>query len=157
MAGDGVHKINKLERYKNTLKNSALDANTPPSILPLEGKELSADAAKNEAAEAQLRAAQNADKKRIVLIDAFAEWCGPCKAIEPVVNKLAKQYADVVHFIQVDVDESPDVAQELNIRAMPTFTIFKDGEKFDELVGARPPQLEALIAKAVAAVGARKE
>ena len=70
------------------------------------------------------------------------------------LNRLAKQYADVVHVIQVDVDESPDVAQELNIRAMPTFTIFKDGEKFDELVGARPPQLEALIAKAVAAVGA---
>lgn len=59
-----------------------------------------------------------------------------------------------MHFVQVDVDDSPDVAQELNIRAMPTFTIFKDGKKYDELVGARPPQLKALVAKAVAEIGA---
>jgi thioredoxin 1 len=68
--------------------------------------------------------------------------------------RLAKQYADEVHFVRVDVDESPDVAQELNIRAMPTFKIFKDGETYDEVVGAIPPKLEALVAKVVGEIRA---
>jgi len=53
-----------------------------------------------------------------------------------------------VHFIKLDVDEVPDVAQELGIRAMPTFLIFKDGEKVGEIVGANPPALKAAIEKA---------
>jgi thioredoxin 1 len=53
-----------------------------------------------------------------------------------------------VHFIKLDVDEVPDVAQELGIRAMPTFLIFKDGEKVGEVVGANPPVLKAAIEKA---------
>lgn len=53
-----------------------------------------------------------------------------------------------VHFVKIDVDEVPDVAQELGIRAMPTFVIFKDGEKDSEVVGANPKALEAAIQKA---------
>lgn len=53
-----------------------------------------------------------------------------------------------MHFIKLDVDEVPDVAQELGVRAMPTFMIFKDGEKVGEVVGANPPALKAAIEKA---------
>jgi thioredoxin 1 len=68
--------------------------------------------------------------------------------------RLAKQYADEALFVRVDVDESPDVAQELNIRAMPTFKVFKDGETYGEVVGAIPPKLEALVAKVVGEIRA---
>jgi thioredoxin 1 len=57
-----------------------------------------------------------------------------------------------IHFVKIDVDEVPDVAQELGIRAMPTFLIFKDGEKVQEVVGANPQALKAAIDKVAAAV-----
>lgn len=87
----------------------------------------------------------------IVVLDCFATWCGPCKVIAPKVAEYSNEYPNV-HFIKVDVDEVPDVAQELNIRAMPTFIIFKNGEKVGEIVGANPPALKAAIEKAVAPV-----
>jgi thioredoxin 1 len=61
-------------------------------------------------------------------------------------NRFSKQYTDV-RFYKVDVDEVPDLAQELGIRAMPTFVLFKNGEKVDEVVGANPKAIEAAITK----------
>ncbi|TVY45999.1 Thioredoxin [Lachnellula occidentalis] len=86
---------------------------------------------------------------KIVVLDAFATWCGPCKVIAPKVVEFSTQFPNV-HFVKIDVDEVPDVAQELGIRAMPTFVIFKNGEKEAEVVGANPKALEAAIAKASA-------
>ncbi|KAL3470910.1 thioredoxin-like protein [Aspergillus californicus] len=82
------------------------------------------------------------DAKGAVVVDCFATWCGPCKAIAPKVEEFAKQYTDV-KFYQIDVDELSDVAAELGVRAMPTFMLFKDGEKISDVVGANPPALEA--------------
>lgn len=82
----------------------------------------------------------------VVIMDAFATWCGPCKTIAPTVAKFSEQFPNA-HFIKVDVDEVPDVAQELGVRAMPTFYIFKNGEKVGEVVGANPPVLKAAITK----------
>ncbi|KAL4747368.1 thioredoxin [Aspergillus terricola var. indicus] len=84
-----------------------------------------------------------------VVVDCFAEWCGPCKAIAPAVEKFAQNYTDA-SFYQIDVDELSEVAAELGIRAMPTFLLFKDGEKVQEVVGANPPALEAGIKALVA-------
>jgi len=84
--------------------------------------------------------------KDVVVLDCFATWCGPCKAIAPQVVKLSEDYGDA-HFIKIDVDEVPDVAQELAIRAMPTFIVFKNGEKVAEIVGANPPALKAAVEK----------
>ncbi|KAI9376407.1 thioredoxin-like protein [Aspergillus egyptiacus] len=84
-----------------------------------------------------------------VLLDCFATWCGPCKAIAPKVEEFAKAYPDIT-FYQIDVDELSDVAAELGVRAMPTFYIFKNGQKGDAIVGANPPALEAAIKAAVA-------
>lgn len=80
----------------------------------------------------------------LVVLDAFATWCGPCKAISPKVEQYSNQYTSA-KFIKIDVDESPDVAQELGIRAMPTFILFKGGEKVGEVVGANPVAIEAAI------------
>ncbi|CZR64771.1 probable thioredoxin [Phialocephala subalpina] len=83
---------------------------------------------------------------KVVILDAFATWCGPCKVIAPTVVKFSEEFPDA-HFVKVDVDEVPDVAQELGIRAMPTFIVFKDGEKVKEVVGANPKALQAAIAE----------
>lgn len=79
-----------------------------------------------------------------MVLDCFATWCGPCKVIAPQVVKMSDTYPDA-RFYKIDVDEVPDVAQELGIRAMPTFVLFKDGEKVTEVVGANPQALEAAV------------
>ncbi len=73
-------------------------------------------------------------------------------SFDPVSNnsRFSEQYTNV-HFVKLDVDEVPDVAQELGIRAMPTFLIFKDGEKFDSVLGVNPRGLVDVIEKAIAA------
>uniref|UniRef100_A0A0D6R946 Thioredoxin n=1 Tax=Araucaria cunninghamii TaxID=56994 RepID=A0A0D6R946_ARACU len=84
---------------------------------------------------------------KLVVVDFFATWCGPCKAIAPTVVKMSNdaEYVDKVDFVKIDVDEAPDVAQEEGIRAMPTFGIYKDGQKVGEVVGADPRALKQKI------------
>jgi len=86
------------------------------------------------------------DSKGLVVLDCFATWCGPCRTIAPTVAKYSEEYPGV-KFVKIDVDEVSDVAQELGIRAMPTFVLFKDGEKVGEVVGANPHALLAAIKK----------
>ncbi|KAI9795671.1 MAG: Cytoplasmic thioredoxin isoenzyme 2 [Piccolia ochrophora] len=85
----------------------------------------------------------------LFVIDCFATWCGPCKVIAPQVVTFSEKYPDA-RFFKLDVDEVPDVAQELGIRAMPTFLLFRKGEKVAEVVGANPKALEAAIQKELA-------
>ncbi|KAL4924947.1 thioredoxin family protein [Aspergillus undulatus] len=80
-----------------------------------------------------------------VVVDFFATWCGPCKAIAPVVGKLSETYTNV-RFIQVDVDKARSIAQEHEIRAMPTFVLYKDGKLLDKrVVGGNMKELEEAI------------
>lgn len=80
-----------------------------------------------------------------VVVDFFATWCGPCKAIAPVVGKLSETYPNV-RFIQVDVDKVRSVAQEMQVRAMPTFVLFKDGKQWEKRVlGGNMKELEDQI------------
>ncbi|KAJ5754859.1 hypothetical protein N7533_004402, partial [Penicillium manginii] len=76
-----------------------------------------------------------------VLVDFFATWCGPCKAISPQIEKLSLAHENV-KFYQVDVDKASEVAAENGISAMPTFLFFKDGKKIDSATvrGANPPR-----------------
>jgi thioredoxin 1 len=88
-------------------------------------------------------------KSNLVLLDCFATWCGPCKMIAPKISSMSQEekYKDSVDFYKIDVDEVPDVAQELGIRAMPTFMLFKDGEKVEEIVGANERAIRAAVDK----------
>ncbi|KAE8146400.1 thioredoxin [Aspergillus avenaceus] len=72
-----------------------------------------------------------------VVLDFFAEWCGPCKAIAPVLDKLSGEYTNV-KFYKIDVDENNALAAEYGVRAMPTFMMFKNGQKVEEIMGANP-------------------
>lgn len=84
------------------------------------------------------------DTTSLVVIDCFATWCGPCKVIAPKIVEFSKQYENG-RFYKLDVDEVPDLAQELGVRAMPTFFFFKNGEKVGEVVGASATQIETKV------------
>ncbi|KAK6540348.1 hypothetical protein TWF694_009150 [Orbilia ellipsospora] len=82
------------------------------------------------------------------LIDFHATWCGPCKQIAPFVEKLEKEY-EQINFRKVDVDEVSEVAAEVGVRAMPTFMVFRKGEKVGEVVGANAAALKSLAKSAL--------
>lgn len=83
---------------------------------------------------------------KVIFVDFTATWCGPCKAIGPVFQKLAAETVDAI-FVKVDVDKNGEVAQACGITSMPTFHCYKGGGKVDELVGASPDKLAEMIAK----------
>ncbi|KAJ5345422.1 Thioredoxin [Penicillium brevicompactum] len=81
-----------------------------------------------------------------VVVDFYATWCGPCKAVAPIVGKLSEQHENV-RFLSVDVDKLQSVARELSVNAMPTFVLFKDGQEAGRVVGGDMKKLEAEIQK----------
>jgi thioredoxin 1 len=78
-----------------------------------------------------------------VLIDFWAEWCGPCKMIAPVVEELAKEYAGKLKVGKLDVDSHQAVATQYGIRSIPTLLVFKGGKVVDQIVGAVPKKVLA--------------
>jgi thioredoxin 1 len=75
-------------------------------------------------------------ESRLVLVDFWAEWCGPCKAMDPILEQLSDELADTVKIVKVDVDANPATAVRFNVRAMPTLIMFRNGEPIDYKVGA---------------------
>ncbi|MGF1670212.1 MAG: thioredoxin [Balneolaceae bacterium] len=73
-----------------------------------------------------------------VLVDFWAEWCGPCKMISPIVEELASEYNDKVKVGKVNVDNNPEVSVKYGIRSIPSLLIFKEGKVADQIVGAVP-------------------
>ena len=82
-----------------------------------------------------------------VLVDFTASWCGPCKKIGPYFEELATKYPDVI-FVKIDVDDLDDVAAECGISAMPTFQLYSNGVKVQEMTGADETKLAAMAAAA---------
>ena len=72
---------------------------------------------------------------KLVIVDFWAPWCGPCKAITPVLNELAEELGDAVKICKVNIDSNSELASKYEIRAIPTILIFKDGQVVDTVVG----------------------
>jgi thioredoxin 1 len=73
-----------------------------------------------------------------VVVDFWAEWCGPCKMIAPILEELATEQAGTITVAKLNVDENPDLAMRYNVMSIPTLLVFKDGEIAKRLVGAKP-------------------
>ena len=73
-----------------------------------------------------------------VLLDFWAEWCGPCKMVSPIVEELSNEYNGKVKVAKLDVDSNPQTATNYGIRGIPTLLMFKDGSAVDQIVGAVP-------------------
>ena len=78
------------------------------------------------------------ESDKFVLVDFWAEWCGPCKAIAPSLEEISEEMKDKLKVVKVNVDENPTVSQSYSIRSIPALMIFKDGKKVSEKMGALP-------------------
>ena len=83
-----------------------------------------------------------------VFVDFYADWCGPCKMMSPVIDKMAEEYAGRIKVGKVNVDENSDLAVKYGIMSIPNMVFFKNGEVVDRVVGAIPkPQMQAKFEK----------
>jgi len=73
-----------------------------------------------------------------VLVDYWAEWCGPCRMVAPVLEEIATEYADKIAVVKLNIDENPAVSQRYGIMAIPTMNVFSGGQVVKQIVGAKP-------------------
>ncbi len=86
------------------------------------------------------------ESKLPVLVDFWAPWCGPCRALAPTIHSLATDLSGQAKIGQVDVDENPDLAAEYGVQSIPTLVFFKDGKQVDRIVGhAQREALESML------------
>lgn len=84
-----------------------------------------------------------------ILVDFWAEWCGPCKALAPTIDKLAEEYASKITVAKVDIDANPGIPAKYGIRGIPTVMLFKDGQQVDLFVGNNPTKVREMVQRAV--------
>lgn len=81
-----------------------------------------------------------------VMVDFWAEWCGPCKALSPIVDEVANEMSGKIKVVKVNIDENPNAPTKYGVRGIPTLMVFKDGELVDTKVGGMPKsQLSAWL------------
>lgn len=72
------------------------------------------------------------------VVDFYADWCGPCRMVSPVIESLSEEYVGKVKFVKINTDESPEIAEKFGIMSIPTIMVFKKGEVHSRTVGAGP-------------------
>ncbi|MBI5162156.1 MAG: thioredoxin [Micrococcales bacterium] len=86
-----------------------------------------------------------------IMVDFWAEWCGPCRAVSPILDKIAEEHADKLSIVKLNVDDNPETAMKYGITSIPAMFVFKDGEIVKRVIGAKPkPALEADLAEFLA-------
>jgi thioredoxin 1 len=75
---------------------------------------------------------------KLVLVDFWAEWCAPCKKVDPLLAEIAKEMGDKVEIVQLNIDENPETTRAYRVMSVPTLTIFKGGEPVSSVTGAKP-------------------
>jgi thioredoxin 1 len=73
-----------------------------------------------------------------VLVDFWAEWCAPCRKVEPLLNEIAVEMADKVTIVKLDIDSNPETTRTYQVMSVPTLTVFKGGQPVQSIIGARP-------------------
>jgi|YelNatPaOPRAMG01_1025707.scaffolds.fasta_scaffold192408_2 thioredoxin 1 len=86
----------------------------------------------------------------ITIVDFWAEWCMPCKALAPIFEQVSNKYAGKVTFAKLNIDENPNTASKFRIMSIPTLLVFKDGKVIDQITGLVPAKkIEAVLEKAL--------
>jgi thioredoxin 1 len=75
---------------------------------------------------------------KLVLVDFWAEWCGPCRKVAPILEEIASELGDKVEIVKLDIDANPSTTAEYSVMSVPTLTLFKGGQPVQSIVGARP-------------------
>lgn len=79
-----------------------------------------------------------------IMVDFWAEWCGPCRAVSPILDQIATEHADKIDVVKLNVDDNPETAMKYQITSIPTMKVFQGGEVVKTVIGAKPkPALEA--------------
>jgi thioredoxin 1 len=73
-----------------------------------------------------------------VIVDYWAEWCAPCRMVAPVLEEIAKEYADKIDVVKLNIDDNPSISQRYGIMAIPTMNVFSGGQVVKQIVGAKP-------------------
>lgn len=87
------------------------------------------------------------EAKELILVDFWAEWCGPCRALAPKLEEIAQEYQGKAKVMKLNVDENPQTASQFGIRGIPAMLLFKGGQKVGELVGNHPKENIAALIK----------
>lgn len=88
------------------------------------------------------------NSKDTIMVDFWAEWCGPCRAVSPILDQIAQEHADKIKIVKLNVDDNPQMAMRYQITSIPAMKVFRGGEVVKTVIGAKPkPAIEADLAE----------
>jgi len=91
------------------------------------------------------------DSKKTIMVDFWAEWCGPCRAVSPILDAIAEEHAEKISIVKLNVDNNPETAMKYGITSIPAMKVYRGGEVVKTVIGAKPkPALEADLAEFLA-------